>query len=410
VTQLHGDLAAAGLQPQRVEQIRDYFDRFVDQGRVAGWLVTINRGGTLVWTGKGGARDRELGAPVELDTIWRLFSMTKPITAVAAMTLYEEGCFDLNDEISTWLPEFANARVYEGGPAAAMRTRPAMEPIRVHHLFTHTAGLTVAFQNTNSVDAAYRALGYDETTWTFPEGIDLAGAVRDWASVPLLFEPGTSWNYSVATDVLGRLIEIWGGETLDAFIQRRILDPLEMHDTHWHCPQDKADRLAMLYVNWEGQALPVPPLAVAATKAPTLLLGGGGLVSTALDFQRFAAMLAGRGAVGDVRIISERTHALMSENHLPGNETLATFSRDSFAEVGQAGVGFGLGLSVVVDPVANKSLVSPGSIAWGGAASTFFWADPAEQLSVCLYTQLLPSTSYPWRRALQQFVYTALSD
>lgn len=410
MTQLQEDLAAGGLEARRVAQIGDYFDRFVDEGRVAGWLATINRAGTLVWTGKGGYRDREIGAPVELDTIWRLYSMTKPITAVAAMTLYEQGRFDLNDEISKWLPEFADPKVYDGGPTTAMRTRPAIEPIRVHHLFTHTAGLTYGFQNTNAVDAAYRALGYDETSWTFPEGIDLANAVRDWASVPLLFEPGTSWNYSVATDVLGRLIEIWSGEPLDAFIQQRILDPLEMHDTHWHCPESKVDRLAMLYANWEGRAVPVPQLAKAATTSPKLLLGGGGLVSTALDFQRFASALAGGGAVGGVRLISERTTEFMSRNRLPENDSLANLSQDSFAEVGHAGVGFGLGLSVMVDPVANHSMVSTGSVAWGGAASTYFWADPVEDLSVCFYAQLLPSTSYPWRRTLQQLVYTALSD
>ncbi len=402
------ELSEAGFEPSRVERIRTYFDHFVAAGRVAGWLVTLSRGGQLVWSARGGERDRERGLGVTDDTIWRLYSMTKPVTAVGALMLYEEGAFDLNDEVSRWIPELAEPTVYLGGPVGAMRTRPAATPIRVHHLFTHTAGLTYGFQNTNPVDALYRSMGYDETRWVFPEGIDLEGAVGDWARAPLLFDPGTAWNYSVSIDVLGRLVEIWSGERLDAFVARRLLEPLGMSDTTWSCREADRDRLAMLYVNWEGQAVAVPDLAEAATKPPALLAGGGGLLSTAADYERFMAMLVGGGALDGVRYLRERTVALMGSNFLAGGGTLAEMSCDSFSEVGQAGVGYGLGVATMVDPVANRSLVSPGTISWGGAASTYFWVDRTEGLSAALYAQLLPSTSYPWRRALQQLVYSAM--
>jgi CubicO group peptidase (beta-lactamase class C family) len=406
--ELQADPADVGFDAARLERISSYFDGFVESGRLAGWLVTLNRAGTTAWVGRGGHRDRERSLAVADDSIWRLYSMTKPITAVAALMLYEEGCFDLNDEVGRWIEELREPRVYVGGSVQAPQTRPAVEPVRVHHLFTHTAGFTYGFQNLNSVDGLYRAMGYDETQWRFPEGIDLAGAVRDWSSAPLLFEPGSAWNYSVATDVLGRLIEIWSGLRLDEFIEQRILAPLGMTDTHWYCPPDKIDRLAMLYVNFQGQAVPVEELAQAVTREPNLLLGGGGLVSTAADYQRFMLMLMRGGDVAGTPMLMRRTISMMTRNHLPGDSSLAEVARDSFSEVGQSGIGYGLGVSVVTDPVRNKSLVSRGSFAWGGAASTWFWVDPSEELCVALYAQLLPSTSYPWRRALQQLVYTSM--
>jgi CubicO group peptidase (beta-lactamase class C family) len=398
------------MDAERLQRISSYFDDFVQSGRLAGWLVTINRADKTVWVGRGGHRDRERSLEVADDTIWRLYSMTKPITAVAALMLYEEGRFDLNDEVSRWISELREPQIYVGGPAQAPQTRPASAPVRVHHLFTHTAGFTYGFQNLTPVDAIYRAKGYDETQWRFPEGIDLAGAVRDWCSAPLLFEPGSAWNYSVATDVLGRLIEIWSGQRLDQFIAERILAPLGMTETHWYCPPEKVDRLAMLYANFNGQALPVEELSRAATFEPSLLMGGGGLVTTASDYQRFMTMLIRGGEFNGASLLSRRTVSMMTQNHLPNETTLAEFAVDSFSEAGQAGVGYGLGVSVVTDHVRNKSLVPEGSFAWGGAASTWFWVDPSEELSVALYAQLLPSSSYPWRRALQQLVYTSLSS
>ncbi len=407
---LEGEPADVGLDAGRLDRVSEYFGDFVTEGRAAGWLVTVSRAGKLVWAGRGGYRDREKSLPVTDDTIWRLFSMTKPLTAVAALMLYEEGKFDLYDEVSHWIGELASPRVFVGGTHLAPQTIPATEPVRVHHLLTHTAGFTYGFQYQSPVDAIQRALGYDEMMWKFPDGADLARAVRDWSSVPLLFEPGTAWNYSIATEMLGRLIEIWSGQRLDEFIGSRILGPLGMTDTDWYCPPDKVDRLAMLYLNFNGQAVPLEEIAAAFTRRPALLLGGGGLVSTARDFQRFMSMMLGRGTFNGDTLLTPRSVSMMTRNQLPGGRTIAEIGQGIFSDDLQAGMGYGLGVSVVVDAVRNRSAVSEGSYSWGGAASTAFWIDPREELCVALYAQLLPSTSYPWRRALQQLVYASMVD
>ena len=399
--------AEVGLDAARLEGITTHLNGYVADQRLSGWLVSVARGGDLAWVGRGGHRDRERNLPVTDDTIWRLYSMTKPLTAVAAMMLYEEGLFDLNAPVGQWIEELRSPKVYQCGSATNLVSTPAKEPVRVHHLLSHTAGLTYGFQRRTVLDEVYREKGYD---LTYPENVTLQQAVRDWCSVPLLFEPGSAWNYSVATDVLGRLIEIWSGQTLDVFFRTRILDPLKMDDTDWYCPEEKWDRLAQLYVAAEGQSVLTPNLAAEATRRPTLLAGGGGLVSTAHDYQRFMAMMLRRGELDGVQLLSSRTVDLMTQNHLPDGLDLNRFARDSFSEVGHTGVGFGLGVSVIESQPRNKSLVSVGTFAWGGAASTYFWVDPAEELTVGFYTQLLPSWTYPVRRELQQLVYAALRD
>ena len=405
--EIRRDPEEVGLDPLRLQRIQTHLDRYVALGQFSGWLTTVARGGDLVWVGRGGYRDRERSLAVTDDTIWRLYSMTKPITAVAVMMLYEEGVFDLNDPVGRWIEELRDPLVYVSGTASNPITVPATEPVRVHHLLSHTSGLTYGFQNLTPMDQLYRSMGYDLSN---PDGVSLSQAVHDWCKTPLLFQPGSAWNYSVATDVLGRLIEIWTGESLDDFLQRRILDPLGMTDTDWYCPEEKLDRLAQLYVHANGEATPIPELAVATTRKPSLLAGGGGLVSTAHDYQRFMSMLLGGGELDGVRLLSKRTLQLMTRNHLPHNQDLSSFARDSFSEIGQSGVGFGLGVSVVTKQVDNKSLVTAGTYAWGGAASTYFWVDPKEELTVGLYVQLLPSWTYPVRRELQQLVYSSLTD
>jgi CubicO group peptidase (beta-lactamase class C family) len=396
-----------GFDATRLERIQTHFDQYVDDSRLAGWLATVSRGGELVWTGKAGHRDREKGLAVADDTIWRIYSMTKPLTSIATMILYEEGLFDLNDDAGKWIEALKNPRVYVSGPPNNPRTVPAIEPVRIHHLLSHTSGLTYGFHYTHVTDAIYRAKGYD---FGYPKDADLAQAVHDWCSSPLVFQPGTGWNYSVATDVLGRLIEIWSGQSLDVFMRERILEPLGMDDTEWWCPPEKQDRLAMLYVPVNGESVAHEPIARAATRPPQLLGGGGGLLSTAYDYNRFMSMLLRGGQLDGVRIISSRTLQLMTMNHLPDNTDLEDFATDSFSEADYAGVGFGLGFSVVGDQAKNKSLVPEGSFAWGGAASTAFWVDPVEDLTVSFFTQLLPSSTYPIRRDLQRLVYQALVD
>ncbi len=396
-----------GFDAARLDRIQTHFDTYVQSRRLAGWVATVARAGQLVWCGKAGHQDRERGIEVSDETIWRIYSMTKPLTSIAAMILYEEGRFDLNDDAGKWIEALNEPRVYRSGPARNPQTVPAIGPVRVHHLMTHMSGLTYGFNYLHPVDAMYRANGYD---FGYPKGANLEKAVDDWCSMPLLFQPGDRWNYSVATDVLGRLVEIWSGQSLDEFLRERVLEPLGMFDTEWWCPPEKQGRLAMLYVPSQGDSLPNDDIAKGSTHPPQLLGGGGGLLSTAYDYNRFMKMLLGEGELDGVRIVSSRTLELMTQNHLPGGVDLATIATDSFSEVDMAGVGFGLGFSVMLDHAKNKSLVSNGTFSWGGAASTVFWIDPYEELSVSFFTQLLPSGTYPIRRELQQLVYQALVD
>jgi CubicO group peptidase (beta-lactamase class C family) len=401
------DPASMGFDPRRLDRIKLHFDHYVADRRLPGWLATVSRGGELVWTGRGGHRDREKGLEVTDDTVWRIYSMTKPITSIAAMMLYEEGLFDLNDEAGKWIESLRETRVYVDGTAENPQTAPVTTPITIAHLMTHTSGLTYDFQRNHVADEIYRAKGYD---FGVRKEIDLAGAVDDWCSSPLVFEPGSHFNYSVATDVLGRLIEIWSGQPLDEFFAKRILEPLEMNDTQWWCDEDKQDRLAQLYVPYEGDSFPYGDVATFAKQRPYHFSGGGGLLSTAHDYERFMQMLLGGGELDGVRLVSGRTLGLMTQNHLPGGVDLESFAIDSYAETSLAGVGFGLGFAVVTDQVKNRSLISNGSFYWGGAASTAFWVDPVEDMTVGFYTQLLPSGTHPIRRELQQLVYQSLVD
>jgi len=401
------DPTAVGFDRARLGRIAQHFDAYVAQRRLPGWLATVARGGELVWSAKGGFRDREKDLEVTDDTIWRIYSMTKPITSIAVMMLYEEGRFDLNDDVGRWIDAFKEPRVWAGGTAAEPLTVPAIEPVRVHHLLSQMSGLTYGFHEAHPTDEIYRNKGYD---FGFAPGADLAQAVHDWGTSPLVFQPGSGWNYSVSVDVLGRLIEIWSGQSVESFLQDRIFGPLAMTDTDWYCPEEKWDRLAMLYVPHGGDSFPYEELAKAAMHAPRIHGGGGGLVSSASDYQRFMTMLLRGGELDGVRLISNRTLELMTRNHLPGDVDLESFATDSFSETSYAGIGFGLGFSVVLDSVKNQSLASEGTFGWGGAASTAFWVDPAEDLTVGFYTQLLPSKTYPIRRELQQLVYQALVD
>jgi CubicO group peptidase (beta-lactamase class C family) len=396
-----------GFSAERLARIAPHFDRYVEDRRLPGWLGTVSRGGQLIWSGKGGFRDRERDLAVEDDTIWRIYSMTKPIIAVATMMLYEEGRFDLRDDVGQWIDSLREPRVFSGGTSEKPETVPAIEPVRVHHLLTHTSGLTYGFQYKHPVDAIYRAKGYD---FIFKPGATLAEAIDDWSTSPLRFQPGSHWNYSVSFDVLGRLIEIWSGQSLDVFLKERIFDPLGMDDTEWWCPSEKAERLAMLYVPSRGESVPYEDWAKYSLREPRLLGGGGGLLSTASDYNRFATMMLRGGELDGVRLLSSRTVELMTSNHLPGDVDMEAFAVDSLSEGEYAGVGFGFGVSVVEDRRKNKSLVADGTFAWGGAASTIFWVDPAEDITVSFFTQLLPSGTYPIRRELQQLVYQALTD
>ena len=399
---------AAGFDEARLERIDRHFGHYVEDGRLPGWLLLISRGGKVVRLSTRGHRDVEAGLAVEADTLFRIYSMTKPITAVAAMMLYEEGAFDLRDPVSRFIPAFDGVRVFQQGTALRPLTVPATEPIRIWHLLTHTAGLTYGFLHRHVVDEMYRAAGFE---WGFPEGLDLAACCDRWASLPLLFEPGTEWNYSVASDVLGRVVEIASGRSLDAFFAERIFAPLGMTDTSFFVAPADAARLATLYLpDKAGRAARNDAFSAAALRRPNVHSGGSGLVSSAADYHRFTRMLLGGGQLDGVRLLSGRTVKYMSRNHLPGRADLGTFGRP-FGEGSLAGVGYGLGFAVLEDPVRSKVMSSVGELSWGGAASTAFFIDPAEELIVVFLTQLLPSTTHPLLRSqLRQLVYQALVD
>jgi len=402
------DPAEVGLDAERLGRIDRTFARYVDAGRLPGYLVTVSRHGKLAHVSGYGARDREEGLAVESDTLWRIFSMTKPITSVAAMMLYEEGALQLTDPVSKFIPSFADLRVFAGGSDQNPLTVPAAEPMRVWHLLTHTSGLTYGFHRVHTVDAIYRAAGFDPGA---PRGMDLAAACDGWASLPLLFEPGAEWNYGVSTDVLGRVVEVASGQSLDAFFAERILGPLGMTDTTFWVEDDRASRLAALYGLGPGRAMVKmgAPWDNARIK-PRMLSGGGGLVSTAADYHRFLQLLLDRpgspaGELDGVRLLSPRTVRYMGRNHLPGGLDIATFGRALYAESPMHGSGFGLGFAVVTDPAAVKVDCSAGELSWGGAASTAFWIDQSEGLTVSFFTQLIPSNALPLRPQLRQLVY-----
>jgi len=399
----------SGLDPARLPRIAAHFDRYVEDGRLPGWLALVHRDGEVVYEHASGLRDVEAGLPVEGDTLWRIYSMTKPITSVAAMMLWEEGHFELKDPIARFLPEFGAPRVYRGGAMAKVVTEPATEPIRMWHLLSHTSGLTYGFHHADPVDALYRAAGYE---WSTPPSKDLAACCQDWASLPLLFQPGSEWNYGVSTDVLGRVVEVVSGQPLDAFLAARVLDPLGMSETGFHAPESEHGRLAALYTPHPetGRATRLDALGDAARQPPACLSGGGGLVSSAADYLRFSRMLLAGGELDGVRLLSPRTLRLMTSNQLPGGADLEAVGRPLFSETTFDGVGFGLGFSVVEDPVAGRSASSRGEFAWGGAASTAFWVDPAERMIGLFFTQLLPSSTYPLRTQMHQLVHQAITD
>lgn len=412
--QLH-DPASVGLDAGRLARIDRHFAHYVDDGRLPGWQVAVMRNGHLAHHSTCGNRliERQ-GADVSPgdaswadDTIVRMFSMSKPVTSVAAMMLYEEGAFELRTPISTFIPEFADTPVYRTGPSTKPITVPQTEPIRMWHLLTHTSGLTYGFHNSGVTDALYRAAGFD---WGVPTGFDLADCCARWAELPLAFQPGDEWLYGVSTDVLGRVVEVISGQTLAEFFAERIFGPLGMTDTAFHVDESSHDRVATLCVPHATTGLAHPMVSPAPTSPPRFLGGGGGLWGTMADYLRFCSFLLGRGELDGTRLLSPRTVDWMTSNHLPANADLEQFGRPLFAETSYDGVGFGLGFSVTIDPVANKVPSSVGEYAWGGAASTAFWCDPVEDLAVVFLTQLLPSSTHPIRSELKQLVYQSLID
>lgn len=392
---------------ERLERIDAWMRGHVAAGRLPGLAVQIaDAAGAPVFSRRHGFADVAAARPLAPDTIYRIYSMTKPVTTLAALMLHEEARFQLDQPVADFIPAFAGVRVWAGGGSPLDATAPLSRPVTIHDLMTHQAGFVYGDAQGDALERAYDAegLGFSRP------GDSMAAAMARLAALPLRFQPGARWFYGVSTDVLGHLVEVVSGGSLGAFFRERIFAPLGMDDTAFALPAASLARLATLY----APASPAGGLKAVATpfgadpRAPvTIESGGAGLYSTMADYQRFATMLLGRGAVGDSRLVGRKTFDMMVSNQMGGD--LASRGQPHFTETTMEGIGFGLGVSVMLDPVKAKILGSPGEFAWGGMASTAFFVDPAERFTVILLTQLVPSSTYTLRRQLRTLVYQALA-
>ncbi len=403
------DPGAAGLSGGQLNRIRDHLSRnYIEPGKIAGALTLVYRKGQLAYVDPLGKMDLERDKPMTPDTIFRIYSMSKPITSVALMQLYEQGHFQLNDAVSRWIPEFANLRVYQSGVVPNFLTRPCERAMTIRDLMTHMSGLTYGFMNATNVDHAYRKLGIGGVH----PGSTLKDMIETLGKLPLEFSPGTRWNYSVSTDVLGYLVERMSGQPFDEYLKQHIFDPLAMRDTGFTVAADKVERFAANYSRNPDKTLKLEddPQDSTYTRPKTFFSGGGGLVSTASDYLRFCRMLLAGGTLEGTRIIGRKTLELMTCNHLPGDEDLMQWASGTFSETTYQGFGFGLGFSINLGPARTSAIGSAGEFAWGGAASTAFWVDPVEDMAVIFMTQFMPSGTFNFRGQLKSLIYPAIED
>jgi len=401
-------MTQSGLLPERLARIDEHLkNRYLDPGKIAGALTLVYRREELAYLSPVGLMDRERGVAMAEDTIFRIYSMTKPITSVALMMLYEHGHFQLNDPVYRWIPSWRDLRVFEAGNDPRFATKPCERPMTIRDLLTHQSGLTYGFMERTNVDAAYRKRGIGER---FDR--DLAETMQQLSTLPLEFSPGTAWNYSVSTDVIGHLVELISGERYDEYLRRHIFEPLGMVDTGFHVPEEKLDRFAACYERNRRKELRLQddPHDSPYTKPPKFFSGGGGLVSTAADYLRFCRMLLDGGELDGARLLGPKTIELMTQNHIEGDRDISSVSIGGFSETTYDGIGFGLGFSVILDTSRAQLIGTPGEFAWGGAASTAFWIDPVEELIVIFLTQFMPSQTFNFRGQLKSIVYPAIVE
>lgn len=411
------DPVSAGLDERQLERITEHLQtRYIDAGRIAGCQVVVARYGHVGYFRSFGQRDLERSAPVEEDTIWRIYSMTKPITGVALMSLYERGMFQLSDRVSRFIPQWGDLRVRERTPDGGERLVEPNQPMTVRDLLTHMSGLGFAggptLQELFSSDRKTLGAGLSPGTRRGREAT-LASMIDRYTGYPLEFHPGTHWFYSVSTDVCARLVEIISGQRFDDYLRETIFAPLEMTDTGFWVPDAEAGRLAACYLRGPDKKLVLidDPEHSGYRNEPSFLSGGGGLVSTTGDYLRFCEMLRNGGSLPGVRVLGRKTVELMTANHLPGDGDLASVAlRGGYGEVGFNGMGFGLTVAVSKAPAATGVIGSAGEYMWGGAASTAFWVDPAEDLIVIFMTQLMPSGTFDFRGQLKALIYPAIND
>ena len=381
--------------------------RYIAPVKIPGSLALVARRGEVCYLDVAGQRDVERGTAMTTDTIFRIYSMTKPITSIALMTLYEQGLFSLDDPVHRFIPAWKNMQVRKSGAWPLYETVACQRPMTIRDLLMHTSGLTYDFLRASNVDYAYRKLQVGNPR----SGYTLKDMIEQLAQLPLEFTPGERWNYSLSTDVLGYLIEVISGKSLPAYFQEVIFDPLGMVDTSFTITADKSPRLASCYqrnmqkemeLNDDGQD--------SMYQERSFYSGGGGLLSTVSDYYRFCQMLLNGGTTKGNRVIGARTLQFMTSNHIPGGADMTEYATGSFSETAYGGVGFGLGFATKLDAVKNGYPGSKGSYFWGGLASTLFWVDPKEDLLVIFLTQLMPSSIFNFRGQLEALVYGAIDS
>ena len=405
----------AGFAQGRLERIADHLSRaYIDNGKIAGCQVAVTRRGHLAYFKSLGQMDRERGKQMADDTIFRIYSMTKPITSVALMTLYERGYFQLNDPVHRFVPEWRDQRVWVSGEGSAMATEKPHRPVSMRDMLCHTGGITYgaalaalgAPDTGHPVDKEYARIGVRRG-----DGEDLKSFVQKLGRVPLRYQPGERWMYSLSTDVCGALVEIISGKRFDKFLEEEIFAPLKMTDTSFTVPREKLNRFAANYRRGPDKKLQLieDPEKSSYLKEPTFFSGGGGLTGTTKDYVRFCEMLRRGGELDGARILGPRTIELMHRNHLKDGKDLTQMAIGGFSETANEGVGFGLGFACTLDSVTSGSIVGSDWY-WGGAASTIFWVDAKEDLAVVFMTQLMPSGAFNFRGQLKSIVYSSIAD
>jgi CubicO group peptidase (beta-lactamase class C family) len=402
----------AGLDADRLDRITRHFDRrYISPGKIAGCQVAVSRHGQLGYFRSFGSRDLERGKPVTEDTIFRIYSMTKPITGVALLTLYEQGEFQLSDPVHRFIPEWRDLKVREKLEGGSSRLVDPQRPMSVRDLLMHMSGLGFAGRGLPLVQT-----DDDGRTAVLPSwesGATLETLAERLSERALRFHPGTRWFYSTSTDMCARLVEIISGQRFDEYLQRAVFGPLGMVDTGFTVPDTKIDRFAANYSRTADKKLVLidDPDRSGYRKMPSFLSGGGGLVSTTMDYLRFAQMLANGGELDGTRVLGRKTVELMTVNHLPDNGELRSFAvPGAYGEVGFDGTGFGLTVAIGLGPARSQVIGSAGDFMWGGWASTIFWVDPTEELVVVFMTQFAPSGTFNFRNQLKALVYPALVD
>jgi len=404
----------AGFSAERLERITDHLNRsYIDNGKIAGCQVLLARHGHLAYFKSLGKMDRERNKPVTEDTIFRLYSMTKPITSVALMTLYEKGYFQLNDPVHRFVPEWRDQRVWVSGEGPSMQTVKPNRPVSMRDMLCHTGGLTYGSEllalgapdSRHPVDKVYAEVGVRR------RGETLGDFVKKLGRVPLRYQPGEQWMYSLSTDVCGALVEVISGKRFDKYLADEIFAPLKMKDTSFFVEASKLPRFAANYRRGPDKKLELidDPEKSTYLSEPTFFSGGGGLTGTTLDYWRFCEMLRRGGELDGARILGPRTIDLMHQNHLKGGKDLTDLAIAAFSETANEGVGFGLGFATVLDTVKSGSIAA-GDYYWGGAASTIFWVDQKEDLVLVFMTQLMPSGSFNFRGQLKSIIYASIVE